>query len=148
MHPTVRPFLGALFYATLHFGGCSFEARPEGTTSLIGPWRWIGSSGGIAGIRPTPDDEEINLIFYFHRNSAVTVYIDDTLRARIPYATVPATPPSVLPRAQELQYAIPIEAFPFDPTIHRHTVKRADADTLILADPCCHRYEHTFVRID
>ena len=77
----------------------------------------------------------------------VTIYARDSAPSHIPYEASP-TPPAGRPGHQRLRYAHPVEAFPFDPGIDSHIVQRADADTLVLADPCCHRYEHTFVRIE
>lgn len=143
-----RPLVGALFSATLYFAGCAFEPNPDATAGIYGPWRWIGSSGGIVGIRPTPSDEEIELIFYFHRSGLVTIYDGDAAPSRVPFTASLVPTAADEPQERGLRYADPVTVFPFDPTIDSHTIRRMGPDTLILADPCCHRYEHTFVRIE
>lgn len=115
---------------------------------LHGAWRWIGSSGGIAGIRPTPDDEGYDLIFYFHRDGRLTVWEGDSARARLPYRPASVPPADHAAPRPGVRYGEALGVFPFDPGIDQQVIRLPDPDTLVLADPCCYRYEHEFVRVD
>lgn len=127
---------------------CAEPERTTAATAIHGPWRWVGSFGGIAGIRPTPDDEGYERIFYFHRDGRLTVYGGDTARAHIDYRLAPVRDSAAAPPRPGIHYADPLRAFPFDPGVDRQIVRREGRDTLILEDPCCYRYEHAFVRVD
>src|SRR5690606_34057928 len=65
--------------------GCTNREPSADSTSIHGPWRWVGSSGGIAGIRPTPDAEGYERILYFHRNGRLTIYEGDSIHSRVGY---------------------------------------------------------------
>ncbi|HEX6938481.1 MAG TPA: hypothetical protein VF158_03655 [Longimicrobiales bacterium] len=137
-----------LLLVLLFLAGCR-EPGPAGVAGAIhGPWRWVGSFGGIAGIRPTPEVEGYDRIFYFHRDGRVTVYGGDSVHARIDYRIAPVRDSAGAPPRPGVHYADPLTAFPFDPGVDRQILRAAGRDTLILEDPCCYRYEHAFVRVE
>lgn len=145
-HPPTRAALLLLTWALV--AGCSDREPSTDAASILGPWRWVGSFGGIAGIRPTPDDEGYERIFYFHRDGHLTIFEGDSVRARVGYRIAPIQDSAAAAPSTGLHYEDPISAFPFDPGIERHAVRRGGRDTLYLEDPCCFRYEHAFVRIE
>ena len=128
--------------------GCTNREPSADSTSIHGPWRWVGSSGGIAGIRPTPDAEGYERILYFHRNGRLTIYEGDSIHSRVGYRIAPVHDSAGSTPSTGLRYDDPLHAFPFDPGVERQVVRSRGPDTLILADPCCFRYEHAFVRIE
>ncbi len=143
-----RTVIATVLTAIAHLAGCAAEGGPADEPGVHGVWRWVGSFGGIVGIRPTPTDEGYERIFHFRRNGSLTIYAGDSTRARIDYRVAPVHPEQDVPPRPGVRYADPLTAFPFDPGVDRHVLRRAGPDTLILADPCCHRYEHAFVRVE
>jgi len=121
---------------------------PADSTSILGPWRWVGSFGGIAGIRPTPDAEGYERILYFHRDGRLTIYEGDSVRAQVGYRIAPLRDSAGAPPSTGLHYDDTLPGFPFAPGVEKQVVRRSGRDTLILEDPCCFRYEHAFVRIE
>jgi hypothetical protein len=128
--------------------GCTDREPPADSTSILGPWRWVGSFGGIAGIRPTPDAEGYERILYFHRDGRLTIYEGDSVRAQVGYRIAPLRDSAGAPPSTGLHYDDTLPGFPFAPGVEKQVVRRSGRDTLILEDPCCFRYEHAFVRIE
>lgn len=146
---SARPGCGlALFACAVWLSGCAAEPQPGEGGAIRGAWRWIGSSGGIVGISPSPDTEGLGLIFFFHRDDRLSVYQDGAMVAAIGFVPGYARPDSASSSTRVLEYTNPLTVFPFDPGIERHFVRRVGRDTLVLSDPCCRRYEHALVRIE
>ena len=114
---------------------------PKPTTSTT--YRWVYSTGGIAGRRITPQDQHLSVVYSFVSDSTLFV-------ARTPPGTVDTTHYSITKgggtAGRDLihyRHAVNVMA-PFDTLQYlRHVGK----DTLILTDRCADCYEHTFVRV-
>jgi len=132
-------------FASMLLGACA--AEPVGPTDTpSGPWAWVESTGGISEIHWTPDSAGRHLTFYFHREGVLTVYSDTGIAARTGFRVERGTGESARDTVT-LRYTEPLSVFSFVPRLEHQRVIRIDGDTLILADPCCDRYRHTFVRI-
>jgi hypothetical protein len=115
--------------------GCSSYGTDPDTAAVAGSWRWLSSTGGIAGRTYTPASEGYSVTFKFEGGN-VTGLRNDSVKATA----------SVLANGSSLQYAPPLNIFLFDPQIDKQTVRVLKGDTISLADPCCDRYDHVFIK--
>ncbi len=72
------PRLGILATALLLVAGCSllgtgYTSRPE----LLGSWEWDASTGGIAGMRLTPDSTGYTIRLTFHADDTFVWHRSD-----------------------------------------------------------------------
>lgn len=125
---------------------CAAEPGGDGLHALHGPWTWVGSTGGIAGVHATPETEGHDVTFFFYRGGTIAIYRDATLYEQTSYSFT--EPPDTIDTESDeiVEYADPLTIFIFSPRMQSHSLRRIAPDTIILADPCCDRYEHTFVR--
>ena len=116
--------------------GCSGYGTEPDTLPVAGTYKWVRSSGGIAGRSFTPASENYSVTFKFD-GANVTALRNDSLKATA----------SVQANGSDLQYAPALSVFKFDPQIDKQTVRLLKGDTISLADPCCDRFDHVFVRV-
>ncbi len=115
---------------------CKSAGTEPGDNVLDGSWRWVSSTGSIAGRTVTPETEQYSVRFNFSSNQ-VTVFRNDSAKATS----------TVTVRGDEVTYQPSISVFVFDQGIDVQTLRVLAGDTIALADPCCDLYEHRFVRI-
>lgn len=121
--------------AALVLGGCKSASTDPGDDRLSGSYEWVRSSGGIAGFTLTPASENYRVRFSFSGNQ-VTTFRNDSLKATS----------TITVRGDEVTYQPSISVFVFDGGIDVQTIRVLPGDTIALADPCCDRFEHVFVR--
>lgn len=116
---------------------CTYSSTgPDGDTPS-GTWRWLESTGGIAGVRYTPSSEGYNVRYVFSGNQ-VSAFRNDSLKATS----------LITVRDDEITYQPSISVFVFGGGIDVQTLQVISADTIMLHDPCCDRFSHRFVRAD
>jgi hypothetical protein len=120
---------------TLVLGACTSASTDPDADLLSGNYEWVRSSGGIAGVTMTPASENYRVRFSFSGNQ-VTAFRNDSLKATS----------TVTVRGDEVTYQPSISVFVFDGGIDVQTIRKLPGDTIALADPCCDRFEHVFVR--
>ena len=121
--------------AALVLAGCKSASTDPGDDRLSGSYEWVRSSGGIAGFTLTPASENYRVRFSFSGNQ-VTAFRNDSLKATS----------TITVRGDEVTYQPSISVFAFDGGIDVQTIRVLPGDTIALADPCCDRFEHVFVR--
>jgi hypothetical protein len=114
---------------------CKSAGTDPADERLSGSYVWTRSSGGIAGRTLTPASENYTVRFQFSGNQ-VTVFRNDSLKATSTFTV----------RGDEVTYQPSLSVFVFDQGIDTQTLRVIAADTIALADPCCDRYDHHFVR--
>jgi hypothetical protein len=114
---------------------CSSYGTEPDVPAITGNWKWIRSTGGIAGRTFTPASEGYSVLFKFAGNS-LTVLRNDSVKATT----------NVSADGSALHYNPAVSVFLFDPQMDRQTVRALKGDTISLADPCCDRYDHVFVK--
>ena len=119
----------------LLIGGCKSASTDPAENRLSGSYQWIRSSGGIAGRTMTPASENYSVRFTFSGNQ-VTIFRNDSSKATS----------TVTVRGDEVTYQPALSVFLFDQGIDVQTLRVFPGDTIALADPCCDRFEHVFVR--
>ena len=121
--------------ASLLLSACKSASTDPADDRLSGTYEWIRSSGGIAGVTMTPSSERYRVRFTFSGNQ-VAAFRNDSLKATS----------TMTVRGDEVTYQPSISVFPFDGGIDAQTIRALPGDTIALADPCCDRFEHVFVR--
>ena len=127
--------MNTLVLAAVVLSGCKSASTDPDAEILSGNYEWIRSSGGIAGSTLTPASENYRVRFSFSGNQ-VTAFRNDSLKATS----------TVTVRGNEVTYQPSISVFGFDGGIDVQTIRVLSGDTIALADPCCDRFEHLFVR--
>lgn len=128
--------LKLIVVAAVAFAGCRSAGTDPSEDALSGNYRWIRSSGGIAGRVFTPASEGYSIRFSFSGNQ-VTAFRNDSAKVTS----------IVTVRGNGVTYQPSISAFLFDPSIDTQTFRAIGGDTIAFAAPCCDRFEHVFVRI-
>ena len=65
--------------------GCEEDPTPAENT-IIGKWRWVSSTGGIAGVTITPASEGYIMFIEFTEDSTYRKYAADTLQFEVLYS--------------------------------------------------------------
>jgi hypothetical protein len=121
--------------------------------SSAATYRWVYSTGGIAGRRITPDSQHLSVVYSFASDSMLFVVKNpggvDTTRYHItPVAGASQNAPrrgGVDTTRKYIHYKRPIGILPpFDSVQY---LRRVSKDTLVLGDRCADCYQHTLVRI-
>jgi hypothetical protein len=126
-----KVLLGLLLVA-----GCRSASLEPGIDRLAGTWRWIASSGGIAGITVTPASVNYTAQIRFN-GSHVTVLRNDSVKAS---TTFTIRGDSMI----SYQSALPVFVYGGGVDAQRLSMS---GDTLVLNDPCCDLFSHLFVRV-
>ncbi len=126
-------------------GACGSGHLSPYRAQLEGSWRWVESSGGVAGRTLTPGSEGYGVTFRFLAEHRLSVLRDGQVRVSTGYRLEDSTARGQ-PGAVLVRYGLPVDVFRFDPDLAAQRIARLTADTLRLADPCCDRYEHLFLR--
>lgn len=125
----------AFFLAAVLAACSAYVAGPDENATLTGTWDWIGSSGGIAGRSFSPATEHYSVRLSFAGGRVTTLRNDSTI-ATSNYAISNDT----------VTYAPALQVFVFDPQMDKQLIRSAKGDTITLADFCCDRFDHAFVR--
>lgn len=125
-----------LLFCLILVAGCRSASVAPDVDRLSGRWRWVESTGGIAGFRYTPADQNYSVELRFAGNQ-VTALRNDSVK----------TTSSFTIRGDEVTYQPSISAFTFDGGIDTQTLRVVAADTVMLSDPCCDMFSHLFVRV-
>lgn len=128
--------LKVVLVAALALVSCRSAGTDPSDAGLSGTYRWVRSAGGIAGRTFTPASEGYSIRFSFS-GSQVTAFRNDSAKATA----------IVTMRGNDVTYQPSLSAFLFDPAIDTQTIRPLAGDTIALADPCCDRFEHIFVRL-
>ena len=115
--------------------GCS-QLGTEPEAGLTGTWAWVSSAGGIAGRSFTPASEHYTVQLKFAAGH-VSLLRNDSIKATNSFTV----------SGDKVTYAPAVSVFLFDPQIEEQTLRVMKGDTIGLADPCCDRYDHIFVRV-
>jgi hypothetical protein len=68
------------------FSSCHKEnLNSNYSKSIVGEWNWISSTGGISGIKYTPETEGEKRIISFDSDSVFRLYANDTLKIESKY---------------------------------------------------------------
>ena len=121
--------------------------------SSAATYRWVYSTGGIAGRRITPDSQHLDVVYSFASDSTLFVVKNpggvDTTRYHItPAPGSNANAPrknGVDTTRKFIHYKRAIGILPPLDTVQY--LRRVSKDTLVISDRCADCYQHTFVRI-
>ena len=112
-----------------------YTGPDENLRDLSGTWTWAESTGGIAGRQFTPASEHYTVQFTFEKGR-LTVLRNDSIKAT----------PTFVFAGDTIKYTPAINVFLFDMQIEQQLIRSTGADAIALADPCCDRYDHHFIR--
>jgi hypothetical protein len=111
---------------------------PKPTTAAT--YRWVYSTGGIAGRRITPQDQHLSVVYSFVSDSTLFIVKNGTVDTTRYHITKGAGTAG----RDLIRYRRPVNVLPpFDTLQYYQKVGR---DTLLLSDRCADCYTHTFVR--
>lgn len=127
-----RRWVALLVLAT----ACNYAGTEPDGDSPSGDWRWVASSGGIAGTYIPASSVNYTIRYRFSGNQ-VTVFRNDSARATS----------LITVRSDEITYQPAIPGAVFGSGMDTQTFRVLPGDTLVLNDPCCDMYTHTFVRL-
>lgn len=119
---------------------------PAAEEQMTGAWRWVESTGGLAGSRFTPADQGYSVGLVFAKDGVVEIRRDGELVQRVGFDVRRLPPESSETGIGVVRYGRPFDAFPFDPAVEEHIVQLDRGERLILNDGCCDRYMHVFER--
>jgi len=108
------------------------------STSLIGEWSWISSTGGIAGIKYTPETTGEKRRITFDTDSVFRSYRNDTLKIESKYhlLKVPASDGSDSTKLVRYEFT----------TIRQYYKVQSDG-VLVLSDDCMDCFMNEYKRI-
>jgi hypothetical protein len=127
--------------------------QPIPKPTVASTYRWVYSTGGIAGRKITPDSQHLSVIYSFVSDSMLFVVKNpggvDTTRYKITplagAATGARTRSGVDTTRKLIHFRRPVGVMaPFDTVQY---LRRVSRDTLVISDRCADCFEHTFVRI-
>lgn len=118
--------------------GCGLGQGPTVRSGLEGTWRWVESSGGIAGVTRTPESTGIAMTLTFDAFGVVGLRRDGAPERETAYEAVRVDHPGR--PVWEIHYRNPL--FGFDV----QTVELPTPDELVLVDPCCDGFVWRFER--
>ncbi|MCS7082560.1 MAG: hypothetical protein N2561_09415 [Bacteroidetes bacterium] len=130
----MRRYTGALLGLAL-LAGCATVGPLE--RRLEGRWQWVESTGGLAGLRRTPQSEGYNqeLVFYSHK---LEVWRSGKLVTVLRYR---------IERKRTLLQPEPGDVLVYeDLFLPEQLIRWGRGDTLYLADVCADCFVHTYVR--
>ena len=116
--------------------GCQTNGTAPDAPQVSGNWRWVSSSGSIAGRTYTPMSEGYNVRFVFDGNH-LRAFRNDSLIATS----------QITLAGDEITYQPSLSVFVFGGLSDTQTIQVLGGDTLALADPCCDRFSHLLVRL-
>lgn len=128
-----RWFSGSLLLLLL---GCQSSGTAPDAPQVSGSWRWVSSSGSIAGRTFTPATESYQVRYEFSGNQ-LRAFRNDSLIAT---SLITVTD-------DEITFQPSFRAFVFGYQGDTQTVEVLEGDTLVLSDPCCDLFTHRFVRV-
>jgi hypothetical protein len=114
--------------------GCGGLTGLGDDEELGGSWKWLASTGGIAGMTQTPESTGEPLTLSILENDSVEVVRDGDLEGTI-HSSLTAT-------GDPLNYDQPLFGFA------TQTVSLAEADVLVLTDPSCDGFEYRPLRAE
>jgi hypothetical protein len=127
--------LRKLLVGLLLLGACRSASLEPGVDRLSGTWRWIESTGGIAGMRVTP--ESVNYTAQLRvTGRQIKVVRNDSIKATASFTI----------RGDSVTYQPTLSVFAYGGGIDSQRLSMS-GDTLILSDPCCDLFTHMFVRV-
>lgn len=75
----------AVIFSIIPLSGCDKSTNPPEDNEFIGNWRWIRSSGGIAGVTITPETEGYDQFLYVTSDSTYSLQRIDTSGSTVTY---------------------------------------------------------------
>lgn len=124
-----------LLLGLLLVAGCRSASLEPGIDRLGGTWRWISSSGGIAGMTVTPASVNYTAQLRFSGNQ-VTVLRNDSVKGSTTFRL----------HGDSISYQSALPVFVYGGGMEAQLLAMS-GDTLVLNDPCCDLFTHVFVRV-
>lgn len=115
--------------------GCRSASLEPGIDRLAGTWRWIESTGGIAGMKVTPASVNYTAQLRF-AGSQVTVLRNDSVKGSTTFRL----------HGDSISYQSALPVFVYGGGMESQRLAMS-GDTLVLNDPCCDLFTHMFVRV-
>jgi hypothetical protein len=127
--------LRKILLSLLLVAGCRSASLEPGIDRLSGAWRWVESTGGIAGMRVTPESVNYTAALRF-TGSQVTILRNDSVKGTATFTL----------RGDSVTYQPALPIFVYGGGIESQRLAMS-GDTLVLNDPCCDMFTHMFVRV-
>jgi len=130
----IKYLFGAVLLIALT--GCNDDPNPA-ENSIIGKWRWVSSTGGIAGVTITPASEGHTMFIEFTEDSTYRKYVADTLQFEVLYS---------ITEGQSIFSTEPVPMIDFGPQRIKQAILELESNKLFLAEDCFDCFGHTFSR--
>lgn len=132
----------ALVLAMVGFmGGCTASSpSTPSETDLLGSWRWLSATGGIAGVELTPQSEGYEEMLLFTADRQVTLVRDGQSVATTSYTLTLGAPGGSWDGRPVVRYEEPFGGF------EEQAVSFPEPGILELADGCCDGFVYRYAR--
>lgn len=118
-------------------GACTSIVVSFGEDDLVGTWRWVRSTGGIAGVTLTPETEGVTGVLRFGADGTVGWRVDGELRWSTTWVLGRAAEGSSLAGRSVVRYGEPVVGWD-------EQAVRIEGGRLVLTDPCCDGFVHEY----
>lgn len=125
------------FIAMLGAATACGSTGPSFQDGVLGTWRWVESTGGIAGVTLTPASTGDSMTLRFRAGGEVQLFQNGILVREVGFI-VGAGPAQ---GALEIFYDEPLMGFA------TQIATFPSSQDLVLTDPCCDGFVHSYVRV-
>ncbi len=121
--------------------GCTASSpSTPSETDLLGSWRWLSATGGVAGVERTPQSEGYEETLLFTPDGKVTLFRDGQTVATTGYTLTIGAPGGSWAGHPILRYEVPFGGF------EEQAVSFPEPGVLELADGCCDGFVYRYAR--